>query len=457
MTRSAPGGGVGAVDAALPPSALINDALHGTEGRSLRSALIEAVDARSGWAVELLSALVREPSELGGEAGAQALMAGTFQALGLDVDRFEIDEDALRHLPGYSPSIMSYDGRENIVGVHRPASPKGRSLILNGHIDVVPTGPAELWTTPPFEPVVRDGRLYGRGAGDMKAGIVAYTTAFAALRDLGLVPAAPVYLQSVIEEECTGNGALACLHRGYTADAAIIPEPFNHTLMTAQLGVLWLRLTVTGTPSHALNTAAGCNAIDAAGRLVEHLRALEELWNTDAHKHDAFAAHPHPVNFNLGGIEGGEWASSVPSRCTVDLRIGFYPGMTVEQVKADVERAIARARRDDPLIRQAEVEINYEGFQAEGCIIDRGHPMMNLLADCHHRVRGDMPRDLAVTCTTDARFFNLYGDTPATCYGPEATHIHGIDESVSLESLRDVTRVLALFMASWCGVERVSP
>jgi acetylornithine deacetylase len=90
-------------------------------------------------------------------------------------------------------------------------------LILNGHIDVVPTGPHEMWTTPPFEPSIRDGRLYGRGAGDMKAGLAATVGALDALRAIGLQPAAPVYLQSVVEEECTGNGALACLHRGYRA------------------------------------------------------------------------------------------------------------------------------------------------------------------------------------------------------------------------------------------------
>lgn len=419
----------------------------------LRATILDAVEALRETAVADLSRLVACPSELGQEQPAQDLMAETFAGLDLAVDRFPIDEDALRPLPGYSPGLVPTHGRDNVVGLHRPRQARGRSLILNGHIDVVPTGPAELWTDPPFAPVVRDGRLFGRGAGDMKAGIIAYVTAFRALRALGKQPAAPVVLQSVVEEECTGNGALACLHRGYRADAAIIPEPFNHTLMTAQLGVLWARLVVTGKPAHALDTSAGCNAIDAAVRLVDHLRALEEAWNAPGARHPAYADHAHPVNFNLGGIQGGEWGSSVPTRCVVDLRVGFYPSTRPAEVRAALTGAVAEARAADPLLAKAQVDVEWRGFQAEGCAIERDQPLFHLLADSHRAVRGDEPRDIAVTCTTDARFFNLYGDTPATCYGPQADNIHGIDESVSLDSMMDVAGVLALFMAGWCGLE----
>lgn len=226
--------------------------------------ILSAADAEQGEAVELLKDLVREASTLGNEGGAQDIMAGVFGSLGLTVDRFEVDLDAISHLPGFSPPLVNYSGRENVVGISRPTgTAKGRSLILNGHIDVVPPGNESAWTNPPFQPVVRDGRLYGRGAGDMKAGIVAYVAAMRALARLGYRPAADVFLQSVIEEECTGNGALACLHRGYRADAAIIPEPFNHTLMTAQLGVMWFTVNIAGKPTHVLNTSAGMSAIEA--------------------------------------------------------------------------------------------------------------------------------------------------------------------------------------------------
>ncbi|HYG90613.1 MAG TPA: ArgE/DapE family deacylase [Azospirillum sp.] len=426
-------------------------------GRSIaaadRDAILGAVMMLREEGVRLLADLVRIPSLLGQEGPAQDLMARTFVELGLEVDRFVIDEAALKTQPGWSPSLVSYEGRENVVGIHRPRVATGRSLILNGHIDVVPTGPEELWSAPPFEPVVRQGRMFGRGAGDMKAGIVAYVMAFKALKSLGLQPAAPVYLQSVVEEECTGNGALACVARGYRADAAVIPEPFNHTLQTAQVGVVRCELEVTGRPAHVLDTGAGLNAIEAAYRVLSHLKRLEAALNHPEGRHPAYAHHHHPYNLNVGRIEGGEWASSVPTRCRMELRFGFPPGRAASDVSAEVERTVMDACRSDPELAGIAARVIFRGFQAEGCTIDPAHPMLEALDAAHRSVFGAPAPRLAVTCTTDVRNFVLYGDTPATCYGPEAERIHGIDESVSLDSVADVTAVLALFMAEWCGLE----
>lgn len=144
-----------------------------------------------------------------------------------------------------------------MVGAHRAGRPGGKSLIMNGHIDVVPTGPLDMWSTPPFQPR-RDGRwLYGRGSGDMKAGVAAMLGAFDAIRRAGFRPAADLYLQSVVEEECTGNGALACLARGYRADAALIPEPVSDGLLRAQVGVLWFQVHVRGLPVHVARAGTG--------------------------------------------------------------------------------------------------------------------------------------------------------------------------------------------------------
>ena len=142
----------------------------------------------------------------------------------------------------------------------------GRSLILNGHIDVVPPAAAELWSSPPYVARREGDWLYGRGAGDMKAGLVAIVGAVRALREAGVALNADVHLQSVVEEECTGNGALQCLIDGARADACVLTEPHPDHLTIAQVGVLWFHVEVAGEPVHAAYAPTGHNAIEAAAR-----------------------------------------------------------------------------------------------------------------------------------------------------------------------------------------------
>ena len=425
-----------------------------TRDPALESDLLAAVDNLQRDMVELAMTLVRYPTLNGDEAGAQGFMEGIFRGMGLKTERFEVRDADLKDLPGYSPSVGQWERHDNVVAIHRPVKASGRSLILNGHIDVVPIGAEELWSRPPFDPVVRDGRLYGRGSGDMKAGIAAYVTAFRALKSIDLQPAAPVFMQSVVEEECTGNGALACLHRGYKADAAIIPEPFGHSILKAQVGVMWLSVEVFGKPAHVLNASQGINAIEAAFALWHGLQSLEAEWNKPGNRHPAFAHLEHPIRFNLGKINGGEWASSVPTRCVMELRCGFYPGVPAVQARAAIEAHFAETVKSDPALAGITHRVRYAGFQAEGFVLDGTAPLLTALAAAHSQVMNDSPDWFASSATTDARAFNLYGSIPATCYGPEAQNIHGIDESVSIESTLRVAQVLALFMARWCGVEK---
>lgn len=418
---------------------------------ALTRKILDAVDAGFDEQIRFTADLVASPSLRGQEAPAQDMMARAMRERGLGVDRWKIEVDDIRHLPGFSPVAISYDNAYNVVGTHRPARGGGRSLILNGHIDVVPTGPLDMWTDPPFEPKVHDGWLYGRGAGDMKAGLVGNLFALDALARAGLAPAGEVYLQSVVEEECTGNGALACLQRGYRGDAALIPEPFGETLMSAQVGVIWFQVKVRGRPVHVMTAGSGANAIEACFPLVSALHALEHEWNERGHP--AFAGHAHPINFVLAKIEGGDWTSSVPAWCTFDMRIGLFPGQDLMQARAEVEATIAEAAAKDPFLAKHPPEVVYHGFMAEGWVLPEDTEAQRALAAAHEAVTGQPLQPFASTGTTDARFFGLYADTPALVYGPRAEFIHGFDERVELESVRRVTQATALFIADWCGVE----
>lgn len=419
-----------------------------------------AVRALTPYMVTTLSDLVAAPSPSGNEQPAVDVMERLLAELGLASERIVLDSAALRSLPLYSPACCPDGGRYNLLATHRPAARGGRSVLFNGHLDVVPTGPESMWRRPPFAPYVEDGWLFGRGAGDMKAGIVCALAAYKALRELGVQPAGAVGFNAVLEEENTGNGALAsvaalrhAIGAGKLAsfDTVLIPEPLGEGLMSAQMGVFWMFVELTGHPAHAAYMTTGVNPIEAGVAVMADLRELEAEWNLPENRPAVYRDHAHPINFNLGQIHGGEWNSSVPCTCTLGVRIGFYPHMDVNDAKAAVAaRVRATVAR---LASNLSLEIRYEGFHAPGCEFDLEVPPMQALDAAHRKVHGVPAPRQASTATTDARHFRLTLDTPVTCYGPEARNIHGIDESVSIESMVRVATTFAQFLHDWCGVE----
>ena len=420
-----------------------------------RRAILEAVDALREEGIGTLKRLVRCPSTLGHEQSALEEMARIYEGLGLAPRRVPTVPAELAAHPGFSPPLISYEGRDNVVAVHQPKAKRGRSLTLQGHVDVVPEGAADMWVTPPYEPDIRDGRMYGRGAGDMKAGIVSYVMAFKALRLAGLQPAAEVQMQSVIEEECSGNGALACMLAMPKTDAVIIPEPGPgiDALYTAEVGVVWAWVTVSGRPAHVRDMQAGLNAIEAATIIAGAFKDYEREMNDGSRIHPAFRGINHPVNVNLGTIEGGEWNSSVATRCRIGMRVGVMMGYTAAQTKADIERLVEQAKQHERL-RGAIVKLEFKGFMADPCVFDTDAAIVQLARRSYAEITGGSLRDYPATGLTDGRFFTLYQDTPVACFGPDAVDIHGIDENVGLDSMHGITRTIALTMAEWCGIEK---
>ncbi|KAF1020322.1 MAG: N-formyl-4-amino-5-aminomethyl-2-methylpyrimidine deformylase [Paracidovorax wautersii] len=429
------------------------------------TASIQAAVARQEpYLVETLSRLVAAASPSGAEQPAVAVMEAALAELGLASERIVLDSHLLANDPLFSCPCDPDGGRYNLLARHVPAGDPGpgewaRSVLFNGHLDVVPTGPDDLWTRPPYEPWVADGWLHGRGAGDMKGGLVCALAALRTLHDLGLEPAGIVGFNAVLDEENTGNGTLATLHalrhalgkaRLTDFDAVIIPEPFGETLMAAQVGVCWLFVTLTGRPAHVAYMGQGLNPIEAGIALVADLKLLETEWNAPENRHPAFEGVEHPINFNLGRIEGGEWSSSVPCTCTLGLRFGFFPGMPADEaialISARIRAKVAQINAD------LTVEIVAKGHRSPGCVYDLDTPAMQLLAGAHEKINGQPPRRLACTATTDGRHFQLGTTLPVTNYGPLARHIHGIDEAVSIESMKRVTATMVQFIVDWCGV-----
>lgn len=427
-------------------------------------AISEAVAALVPYMTEMLSTFVAAESLPGHEEPAAEFMEKALLDLGLQSERIYLNTDMLKDLPLFSAPCCPDGGRYNLLATHSPKNSTGRSVLFNGHLDVVPTGPHELWKSPPFKGDVRDGWLYGRGAGDMKAGIICALAAFKALQTLGVQPAANVGFNGVLEEENTGNGTLASVSAIRSAinaakltayDAVLIPEPTHEKLQRAQLGVFWMFVDVKGRPAHAAYMTTGINPVEVALDVVANLKELEAQWNLPENRHKDFEDLDHPINFNLGQIHAGDWNSSIPSVCTLGLRLSCYPDMSIDQARHIVE---ARIRDVQAGVEDADVTINirYEGFNAPGCEFDLGTPAMQLLADTHEQVTGEVAQSRATTATTDARHFHMMLDVPVTCYGPKVRSVHGFDECVSVESMTRVATVFATFMFEWCGVERIS-
>ena len=426
------------------------------------SAFASAVMKRQAWATKSLEALVREPTVLGSEDSGQNLMASLFGELDLNVKRERFDLEEIKELPGFSPIDWQLNGKYNVVGVHDPGQDAGHSLIFNGHIDVVSPEPTQLWSSPPFEPRIalddEDGEtwMYGRGAGDMKGGTIAYLWALHALRDLGVEPASKVICESVVEEECTGNGALSLLEKGYRADAAIIPEPFNETMTKAQVGVLWFRVRVRGMTTHVLGACHGVNAIEKSMQIIRALRDFEAELNREENIPALYADVAHPINLNVGTIQGGDWQSTVAGECVTGFRIGAFPGENLDRMMKRVESCVAKAAAADQWLNANPPRVEWIGFRAEGCLFDIDGDLGTALRKSHRRWRHDEPKQLLSTATTDIRLFNLYYGIPATCYGPKARMIHAVDEKVSLDSMQRVAEVMCSFVQDWCKLRRTA-
>ena len=417
----------------------------------LRARVLAAVDAGWGREVELLRELVARPSTLGEEAAVQRRVAEELAAMGLEPDVWEIDHERIAALPGYGPVDWAYEGRPQVGAVWHAAGEGGRSLVLQGHVDVVPATPEHHWTHDPWAGETAEGRMWGRGAADMKAGVAAMICAVRALRVADVRLAAPVSLVTVIEEECTGNGALAALDRGYAGDAAVIPEPFGPNALEAQVGVMWSRIVVRGRGAHAERADQAQNAAVKAARLVEAVLALEAEANREP-RSGPFADHPHPLNYNVGVLRGGDWPSSVPEECVIEVRLAALPGANLRAVRERFRTGILESAAADPWLAEHPPEVTFHAFRADGCVVARDEPIVAALGAAHREVTGSEMGFLAFSGTTDARWFNLHYAVPATCYGPLGGNLHAPDEWVDLESVRTCTKALALTTLDWCGV-----
>ncbi|CDN57636.1 Acetylornitine deacetylase (YodQ protein) (plasmid) [Neorhizobium galegae bv. officinalis bv. officinalis str. HAMBI 1141] len=421
-----------------------------------RSELGRVVEANWDRQLQWLQSLTSFPSERGQEAACQDWIARSFSDRGWVVDRYALSDVSMEHLPGYSPAVdVDYENAIQVIGALRAPNPCGKSLILQGHVDVVPPGPSDMWTDGPYAALVRDGKLFARGACDMKAGVCAMVFALDALREAGFLPGSDVFVQTVTEEESTGNGALSTLARGYRADACLIPEPTQQNILRASLGVMWFRLSVRGTPAHVAESEQGTSAILSTFHLINALEEFTLQLNERVQRHPWFSKLSSPIKFNPGKIRGGDWASSTPAWCELDCRIAVLPGLSLDAFRQEITEVVNKAAANDPFLANTPPQIIWNGFQAEDYVLEPGTDFETAMRNAHAAVTGQPAKEILFTGVTDCRFYGRYYGIPALCYGAKGSQIHGFDEHVDLDSVRQTTMVIADFVQRWCGLRRI--
>jgi acetylornithine deacetylase len=414
--------------------------------------IADSVERRRDELFELVRELVRVPSVTGDEGAVQAFVAERMGELGLAVDVWEPDAAELAPYAEHVGAFASLAGRPNVVG-RLPGAGRGRSLILNAHIDTVESGDPARWSHPPFAGEIAGGRLYGRGACDMKAGLATHLGALAALADAGLRPSGEVIVQSVISEEDGGAGTLSAILRGYRADGAIITEPTNLTVIPAQGGSLVFRLHVPGRAAHACVRDEGVSAIEKFALLHRALLEFEAVRNA-AIDHPLYAHIANKVPINIGVVRGGGWPSSVPESLIAEGRAGLVPGEDLAAFRRQFVAVVERAADEDEWLRQARPRVEWFSGQFAPAEVPHDAPLVNEVARAHRAVTGRAASLDAATYGADMRHFLIFGGTSCVMYGAGDVRLaHFTDESVPLEDVVTATKTVAVAIARWCGVE----
>jgi acetylornithine deacetylase len=390
--------------------------------------------------------LIAIPSITGDEEAAADHMASLFEAGGLDVTRVDADPKAIAGDPAWPGAEMPRTNLPVVTGTLKGNHP-GPRILLVGHIDVVPAGDLRTWTTPPFEPTVRDGLVYGRGSCDMKGGVVAALEAVRAVAATGLDRAGEVVVVAVPSEEDGGAGALAAIRAGYTGDLAIIPEPTRLEVVVAHAGAITFTLDVPGKAAHASTRREGVSALDKVMMMLDAL-ADDEHSRNQAETNPLMQALGLPYPTIIGKIYGGDWASTVLDRVVIEGRYGVKLGQSPDEAAGDLELALSAAWDQDEFLRTFPLRLEVTGGRFGSAEIPPDHPLPVGLADAAERVTGSRPSSIGVPYGADMRLFVNEG-IPCVMYGPgDVRRAHAADEHVPFEEVVTCAQVLAEWLTA---------
>ena len=419
-----------------------------------RLKVLETVESMRDEILDFLKTLIRfrTPNPPGGNTvEAQSWMADRLREMGFQVEVFDV-----------------FPGDPDVVGVLK-GSGGGRSIILNGHMDVAEVRKDEPWKHDPFEPVLEDGLLYGRGSTDMKGGLTAMVVAVEAVKRSGFELLGDVVVESVVGEEVGEPGTVKCIERGYRADFAVVPEPTGFKVC-GQGGVItgWVVIKSPVTLHdgvrrlciHAGGGLEGANAIEKMVKIITALQELERHWAV-VKRHPLLP--PGSTTINPAVIEGGRHPAFMADECRLWITVHYLPTERYEDVVREIEDYLMHVAMADPWMRKHPPKFKWGGkslTKDRGEIfppadVDPNHPGVKTLLECHKAVTGSETEVAMWPSVSDAGWLSRAG-IPTVIYGPgELTQAHAVNEYVRFEDVVKATKVLALMLMSWCGYKKV--
>lgn len=415
---------------------------------NLQDKVLRAADRLEPELTRFVQELIRAKSVTGDEGTAQGVASDKLRSLGADVDLWS---PRPRDFRGYEPFVeaeRNVGARPNVVARFRGRS-SAKTLAFNGHIDVVPEGDPSSWRYPPYSGRVSGGRLFGRGACDMKSGLAATIFAVESILDAGVEINNDILVESVIGEESGGMGTLATILRGYRPDAAIIAEPTNLSLTIAQAGCLMFRLVVKGKAAHGASRFMGVSAVEKFQPILGALQRLEERRGA-MRKPAIFEGVPNPVPLSVGTVRAGDWDSTVPDTLVAEGRYGVWPGETLRSAKSMFEGAVKSAASGDAWLSKNRPGLTWFGPQWESARISPSHPLCKLMRKAYADAIGGRPRLTGITAGTDMRLFTSVAKCPAVIFGPgDDSLAHFSNEWIDVKEVVRACKVYSMAALAW--------
>lgn len=395
---------------------------------------------------QVLSDLIAFPSTVGNEKPVAEYLQAKMQGF-CDECAFVPNDNSLKDDPDYSSPIkgLDYSDRPN-VRVAQKGSGGGKSLLMNTHMDVVP--PSSMQEQP-FEPQLRDGVLFGRGACDAKGQVATMYFLMKALRDLKPALRGNVIGHLVIEEEVGGNGTVTMVRKtGDTADAAIVLEPSDFTLFPQIRGAVWFEATVTGQSGHSGKPGGTVSALLKAIKVIEVFTAYHDRCIAESRGHyPLFDQFENPAPLTIGQLEAGDWPAQAPQKCVFRGVLGILPDRTKEQVMREMREAVANCG-DEWLRDNFTIDFTY---RHDASVIAPDHPLVEALGEAV-AASGREVKVSAMTASCDAWMYNNQLQVPTCWIGPGTLSVaHSDMEQIAVDDVLKGVEVLYRFVCEWCG------